>query len=354
MGVFHEVVNDVTVRTGPGTNYRIAGVFRRGHTVEVVQTRQGWMRIRSGRWISADHLRRANNQLRSDGTPPISAPVRLGPQQASFTSGNREFLSPTHDWRLEPDYIDNVTRATYEPLSNTFHVYHADGSRISLDFSEINDDIATTDQADAIFPVFYRNLTNQKIYPNVFNRATTPNIAHLVNNLNRQQAAMLNVSMQALETAEAVAALRDLPNATRLSSSMDRATWSRLARDQRGSIIFRPSGSRRYVFRRLVRANLTRAENAALNQTLTHIRRGTVPTDPTVAKKWGTVFQNAEGFLPPLRRGVRYLEYRVMSAGANQNATRIVRASDGSATYYTRTHYGTSSTTTDLDFYQVL
>ena len=90
--------------------------------------------------------------------------------------------------------------------------------------------------------------------------------------------------------------------------------------------------------------SLPPAEESALNDTLTHIDSGTVPTDAT-ARRWGIRFNNRDGDLPGASgSNSPYLEYRVAPPPGVNGAgpLRVVVDSQTGETYYTWTHYGDS------------
>jgi len=94
--------------------------------------------------------------------------------------------------------------------------------------------------------------------------------------------------------------------------------------------------------------DLPAGERAALNDTLSHIAAGTVPTGPT-SNSWGRKFKNwprpgqSGPDLPgPSGPSSPYQEYRVAPPPGTSNAgpLRVVVNSQTGATYYTWTHYG--------------
>ncbi|WP_068081561.1 polymorphic toxin-type HINT domain-containing protein [Polycladidibacter stylochi] len=94
--------------------------------------------------------------------------------------------------------------------------------------------------------------------------------------------------------------------------------------------------------------NINRLPNdrqVAVNDTLSHINGGTVPTGST-GKRWGIVFRNREGNLPSKTsagEAITYREYRVSPQADQTGASteRIVVGSD-SRRYFTGTHYGSN------------
>lgn len=83
--------------------------------------------------------------------------------------------------------------------------------------------------------------------------------------------------------------------------------------------------------------SLSLEEKQAVLNTLKYIDNGTRPTD-RLAIKWGTKFDNYEGYLP----NGRYVEYRVSppSSATNAGTRRIVKNVETGELYYTWTHYG--------------
>lgn len=54
----YRVTSTVNLRSGPGTDYRRVGQVRAGRTIQVDQTRNGWLHVRNQGWISARFARR--------------------------------------------------------------------------------------------------------------------------------------------------------------------------------------------------------------------------------------------------------------------------------------------------------
>jgi guanyl-specific ribonuclease Sa len=90
--------------------------------------------------------------------------------------------------------------------------------------------------------------------------------------------------------------------------------------------------------------SLPAAEESALNDTLSHIDAGTVPSGST-ARRWGVQFKNWGGDLPgPSGPSSPYREYRVAPPPGVGGAgpLRVVRNTQTGEVYYTWTHYGDS------------
>jgi hypothetical protein len=116
--------------------------------------------------------------------PPLQGDVIIGP--VTVTPGPetdplqfKEPLPPDQDYKGQRSYVDNLTAGHYDTDSNTFYVDHADGSKIKLDFEKILND----QKGGVMFPVCWRDKRDGKIYPNVFTKATAPNIVFMVNDI---------------------------------------------------------------------------------------------------------------------------------------------------------------------------
>ncbi len=51
--------NSLNVRSGPGTNFRVVGVLRRGEQVTILERSGGWLRVAAGRdrgWVAGNYI----------------------------------------------------------------------------------------------------------------------------------------------------------------------------------------------------------------------------------------------------------------------------------------------------------
>ncbi len=113
---------------------------------------------------------------------------------------NREGPLNPVDARENDNYVDNVTAGRYQMGSNRFEVDHVDGSTIRLDYTCLQRQITQSPTGYTTVIFYYRDLSSGKIYPTVFNDSTTPNIAHMVRQVEqriqsfgRESAALIRV-----------------------------------------------------------------------------------------------------------------------------------------------------------------
>lgn len=175
----HQIRNNVTVRTGPGLNYRAIGKMNRGDKVEVIQERRGWSQLSSGNWINSRYaLQIRDRPSAEDGAGFEAIEISMGGLcPAPIDQFGHSGLSPTVEWRDNSNYIDKVVRAGFDPLSGRFWVWHRDGSKIFLNLTSILCEI--NQHSYVTFISYRRDSVTGKIFPPMFNDYFTPNIAWL-------------------------------------------------------------------------------------------------------------------------------------------------------------------------------
>jgi hypothetical protein len=149
----------------------------------------------------------------SKAYPPIGssqqqAPVRshvigttAGVVETGVPMDQREFLEPGPDYKSDSTYIDNITHAYYDLLTNLFELIHKDGTSFDLDADKIKHVAQAGQQGPGgAFGggLFFRNKENNKIYPVNFTAGTIPNIVACWNGIDQQIPGALNRTRDAL------------------------------------------------------------------------------------------------------------------------------------------------------------
>ncbi len=88
-------------------------------------------------------------------------------------------------YSADAKYIDRVMSGSYAVDTGAFTVKHEDGSTIELDYDAVLGSLraqgeGTAEKGAGTIYVYFRNLKDGKIYPRIFDKKTTPNIAHMV------------------------------------------------------------------------------------------------------------------------------------------------------------------------------
>lgn len=367
MSIIYEVRNTVTIRTGPGSNFKAIDRLVRGDEVEVIFRRDGFSQLPSGRWVSSEYLKlKSLGNIHSDGRQASVNPPSVRNQFECIERANCVYLPPDHDWREVSNYIDNYETAFFnisEPSARRFYVVFRGGERIYLRY----ENVVQQDENMSFGFAMFRLMADGKIYPNMFCRATTPRLVEharmiedRINQIGEDQETLGQIVLSSavgLRPAAGSLQVRVTSEQVR-NASRD---FARLVKDQRGGVTIRLPGQRRLPsgqrvvtsIPRLNRHRLNSEERTALNDILALLNSRKTPSN-----SWGTPFENKEGLLPSISGQRMYREYRVAPTPQNPNATRVVAETDLSGTrvfrrYYTRSHYGDNEGITDVPFYRI-
>ena len=103
--------NTLNIRSGPGTDYPVQGKFSRGAKVEVSETQNGFRKLSTGGWISAQYLSAtavAPNPVKA--APKTTAPKASNPAPSSSSNGDSCYVKGNINKKGE-------------------HIYHVRGGR---------------------------------------------------------------------------------------------------------------------------------------------------------------------------------------------------------------------------------
>lgn len=85
-----DVNTSLNVRKGPGMNYSIVDSLRDGETVTVYETKSGWSRIGSSRWVSSEYLtsKKSSSSTSSSYSTTVGAYYRLKNRTTLYSKSN--------------------------------------------------------------------------------------------------------------------------------------------------------------------------------------------------------------------------------------------------------------------------
>ena len=83
-----DVNTSLNVRKGPGTNYSIVDSLKDGEKVTVYETKSGWSRIGSSRWVSSEYLTSKKSSSSSSYSTKVGAYYRLKSRTTLYSKSN--------------------------------------------------------------------------------------------------------------------------------------------------------------------------------------------------------------------------------------------------------------------------